>query len=40
MGRTEIGGAYLPSQLERTLTYVMVSRVKGGGRAPPPTSQG
>jgi hypothetical protein len=30
---------YVPSQLERTLRntfLVMVDRVKGGGRAPPP----
>ena len=36
-GRVEIGGVYLPSQLERTLqlVYVMVDIVKRGGRAPP-----
>jgi hypothetical protein len=38
-GRGEIGGVYLPSQLERTTAtlLVMVDRVKGGGRAPPPS---
>ncbi len=37
-GRVEIGGVYLPSQLEHT--PVMVDKVKGGGRAPvnPPHS--
>ncbi len=37
-GRVEIGGMYLPSQLERipsTTLYVMVNIVKVGGRAPP-----
>jgi hypothetical protein len=38
-GRVEIGGVYLPSQLERSPTtlYVMVDKVKGDGRAPPPS---
>jgi hypothetical protein len=31
-GRGEIGGVFLPSQLERTPVEY---RVKGGGRAPP-----
>ena len=38
IGRDETGSVYLPTQLERTLqlcTYVMVTIVKGGGRAPP-----
>jgi hypothetical protein len=37
-GRGEIGGVYLPSQLERipTTLLVTVDRVKGGGRLPPP----
>jgi hypothetical protein len=36
-GRVEIGGLYLPSQLERTSTtlYMMVDIMKVGGRAPP-----
>ncbi len=36
-GRVEIGGMYLPSQLERipsTTLYVMVDIMKAGGRAP------
>jgi hypothetical protein len=34
--RGEIGGVYLPSQLPAytTTLFVMVDRVKGGGRAP------
>ncbi len=38
-GRVDIGGVYLPSQLERTpqLFYVIVGIVKGGGLAPPPS---
>jgi hypothetical protein len=40
-GRDEIGGVYLPSQLERTrtmqlCTYVMLNVVKGGGGVHPP----
>ncbi len=36
-GRDEIGGVYLPSQLENTLQllYVIVNIVEGGGRALP-----
>ncbi len=35
-GRDEIGGVYLPSNGAHTSSlYVMVTRVKGGGRAPP-----
>ncbi len=37
-GRLEIGGMYLPSQLERipsTTLYVMVDIMKAGWRAPP-----
>ncbi len=41
-GRDETGGVYLPSHLERTLkltlySHVIKKRVKGDGRAPPPS---
>ncbi len=39
MARVEIGAVYLPSQLKRapqsTFLYVMVDKVKEGGRGPP-----
>ncbi len=42
-GRVEMWGVYLPSQLERTpctTLYVIVDRVKGGGRITPHPSPG
>jgi hypothetical protein len=39
-GRAEIGGVYLPSQLERTPQLCSWCRVKRGGRHPSPTRMG